>query len=196
MATPSNALLSALRQHTGPLHQRLDSHPLLEPLRAPGNDPDRYRQALTGLATGWIALESGLERDLSEPFKARFFLARRHALREDLAELNTTLPGIESLPALSTAESLGVLYVLLGAQMGAGHIDKQLARHRPDWPRRFFQCRFADLGQVWQAFMAALEGRDEDSEEAVQGAIRAFETILAAVDDTTGKALSPESLSP
>lgn len=177
-AARHQGLLTSLRIGTREHHRQLDSHPLLAVLL---QQPDReqYRQALTALARGWLPLEQTLENCLQTSPWRRYFLARRHALTEDLRDLNVTIPdGPGSPPDLRGDRALGALYTLTGAQLGSAMLERTLARHDPTLPLAFFRLR----DNNWTAFCRDLtKHQPDEAAPVVDGARATFDYLIAAL---------------
>lgn len=96
--------------------------------------------------------------DLAERWKTPW-------LRHDLAALGRTdreleeLPRCRALPAVhDLAQGFGCAYVLEGATLGGRHISRLLGESAvPAGARQFFSSYGSRVGELWTAFVAALE---------------------------------------
>lgn len=169
----ASELAVRLRAATRSAHRALDHHPLLQPLTSAALTPQDYAQALAALRAPQAALESCL----SGFVHARQFPGRVAALDADLTDLGVApWPLLAAAPSIdSDAARVGVLYVLEGSRLGGAVIERCLARHLPDAPRRFFG-EVADL-QRWPAFWRFAEAYcpPERTAEALSAALAAFD---------------------
>lgn len=180
-----------LRQTTWPLHHRLDHHPTLAPLLAPGLKADTYRTVLAQLYPAQQALEAALSQ-ASHLLPPHYDLAPRLAdLESDLITLGLRPP--PAWPPFAAAKDLpgliGQLYVQEGARLGATHIERLLVERAPDLPRTYFSK--AGGSARWPQFLALSQAlhSEEEIERACQEASRVFRMFLEHLDtavDTHG----------
>jgi heme oxygenase len=159
-----------LREHTSPLHQRLDARFDLVTL-ASREGYTRFLQANWPSASIELALESaGVWRVLPDWEQRR----RRFALAADLRSLGVE-PEPAHFPIVATDDGtlLGLSYVLEGSRLGAQAIRRAVATHGGEWGET--ASRFLSHGEgepLWQGFRAALL-RIDDNEPAIAAACAA-----------------------
>ena len=182
-------VLAALRQATGPRHERLDSG---LPLSSPDATLADYACHLC-LLRDWLApLETWLDSYADGPQGPAGVPAAAHLalIEADLAEpgLAAHACGAHALdmpwPAgASAAYRWGVAYVVEGSQLGGAVLYKRLAAPLAPHPLRYLRgAGEGGPGPRWRAFMEALraEVRSEaEVVEACRGACDAFDRILA-----------------
>jgi heme oxygenase (biliverdin-IX-beta and delta-forming) len=172
-----------LRRATGFVHQRLE-----ERLDAVEQfvDPQRRNELIARFAGLHRSAETVLATHLKHvaglDFEAR--CRARHFVR---------VPGqLAPFPApRSTAEALGMLYVLEGSTLGGHVILRHLAARGVDITELSFLNPYGkESGAQWRRFLNVLERETAESElrteEACGGAIRAFEHVEAVLCGDTG----------
>lgn len=149
--------LSRLRDATREAHERLEGR----------LDILSRMQTLEGrraLVRGFHGLHAGAEAVLApwlDGIEGLDFVHRRRTARlaEDLAELNAG-PPLAPCPVAaprSTAEALGLLYVLEGSSLGARVIRKQAAAQGQDMTGLSFLDPYGpQVGEKWKSFLAVL----------------------------------------
>lgn len=148
-------LRARLRQATAPLHARID-----EAYAGFAFDQhDGYRRFLRAHGRALGALEVALERagvhTLLDDWSLR---VRRHALRQDLADLGEPPPAELIAPALSDSGSCwGAAYVLEGSRLGARVLAQRLRQADPRAPTRYLE--HGDVARLWPVFLKRFEGR-------------------------------------
>lgn len=177
-----------LKSQTALSHRRLDSLPAIRRLVSSGLDETSYRNFLHTFAEVWSPLEAGLEHSLSHgpgdelsEAAATFYLRRRDALARDVVETGASHAAGSGLPPMdvdhrcSSIQTLGRLYVLLGAQLGSVHIERSIVARLPDAPLAFFRARFSDLPRRWRDFTLFLDRVvvDEKGQQEMVGAANA-----------------------
>ncbi|MEW6678233.1 MAG: biliverdin-producing heme oxygenase [Pseudomonadota bacterium] len=173
-----------LRQATWPLHHRLDHHPTLAPLLAPGLDASVYGNLLACLHPPQMALESALTRSW-HLLPATYDLAPRLAdLETDLEALDIR-PGPVSLqldPADALPGLIGQLYVYEGARLGAAHIARALAERAPMLPSAYFSN--ARGPARWPRFQVLAQSLRSEAniKQACLEARRVFQSFLDSMD--------------
>lgn len=161
-------------------------------------DQPAYAGILVDFEEVFAALEPVSERFLAsfatlwsadQPYTSRL-LNRRSLARRDLAALGPPPRPVRAALA-DLADSLsqsppdqlwGLSYVLLGQMMGAGQISLGLNKcHGFDptvIPTAFF-CDHIRTGiALWRGFLAHLNASNAQPQEALRGAVRAFEAFL------------------
>lgn len=184
-----------LRQATWSLHHRLDHHPTLMPLLAPGLEASVYGSLLACLHPPQMALETALARAwhlLPAPYDLAPRLADLEADLDALGirprPLSRQLDPPDVLPGL-----IGQLYVHEGARLGAIHIERALAERTPKLPRAYFSN--AGGPARWPRFQALAQGlhSEKEIERACEAARNVFQLFLDAMDQgTEAPGFSPE----
>ncbi|HVK06901.1 MAG TPA: biliverdin-producing heme oxygenase [Armatimonadaceae bacterium] len=158
-------ILSALREHTRPQHERLEARlDILERTRALGP----YRTLLERMYGFYAPVEAALAPLLREG-AGWTYREKAPLLARDLAALGVgdvaALPLCEATPTLETpAQALGCLYVLEGATLGGQIISRHLRdAHGLDADRgaAFFHGYGPETGRMWKATGALLRERAE-----------------------------------
>ncbi|EWC42306.1 biliverdin-producing heme oxygenase [Stutzerimonas stutzeri] len=146
-------LRARLRQATAPLHEQVDAA-----FSSFGLDhPDGYCRFLRAhsrvLSATEIALEqAGMEKWLDD-WPAR---VRRHALLDDLAELNCPPPAPLQVPGLNDIGSCwGAAYVLEGSRLGGRVLARQVRKSDPAAPVRYLE--HGEVSRLWPTFLVHLE---------------------------------------
>lgn len=177
---------ATLRSATRERHERLDSSLRIGSADAGYADYVAYVAALGGWlrpvedalwARDWPAsLRPDLRRDKSARIDRDLAAARAMGEQAPAASVCDNLPAV----GRSRAYDAGVMYVIEGSQLGGRMMAKRL---RQAWPGRQFHYMEgygADLGALWKDFMAflaeELESQD-DVDQAVAGALDAFDTL-------------------
>lgn len=187
-----NKVHEELFRLTLPWHNRLDSHPALAVLLAPGLQTPVYARVLQQLHACLQPCEAALaawERHSSTP-ACSAYQPRCAALARDLDGLGLPIPA--DLPALqvdSAATYLGLRYVLEGAALGSARIRQLLLKQAPDLHAgslQYFAAQQAHVAQ-WPQFLQQLE-RLPDAETtlgvAAAAAVGVFTHFLATLDET------------
>jgi len=173
-------ILDALRQATSSLHAQVDQ---CLPLARPSPSLADYRSHLRMLEA-WLQRLSRIEP--TPPALA----AHRAQLSEDLVACEALLPAdtVSRTPVPASrvphapAFVWGVSYVLEGSRLGGRVLYRQLAERLAPHPLNYLQGAGEQTGAHWKAFLAQL--RDQafgpaDVRSACEGAVEAFETLLA-----------------
>jgi len=164
----------------------LDRHPLLRPLVGESLTLAAYGDALAALHGIHGAAEAALLDYLSKHDVAldAGTLPRLPLLEADLHALGrSSLPCRVPVPVPETSGAfIGMLYVLEGSRLGARLIARQLDKHLPDAPRRFFATGEAVACQRWQDFCTLAAGLD-DATECASAAQTLFEQFRIHLDD-------------
>jgi heme oxygenase len=170
-------ILASLRRATGELHQSLEQR--LDALSHLSDAPRR-----DALVRRYAALHGPAEQAL-EPFLADLpdleFNSRRRA-----PFLPQGGPYLDFPQPATTAEALGMLYVLEGSTLGGRFILKSLAKGGADTSAlKFLDPYGEETGRKWRAFLAVIERETAGDpilvDEACTGAVAAFrhaETVL------------------
>ena len=180
--TSNPAVLTALRQATAPLHERLDR---LVDLDRSTSDREAYRCLLLAMLAGIAPVEASL-RGFDWPgagLDAEVAAWRTPLLRRDLEVLG---PGAVAappeaaspVPFPSRSAAFGALYVIEGAALGGQVIFRQ-ARERLGVTASqggSFHAAYGrpPVGEGWRRFRNALETHCLDTEAAVRAATRTF----------------------
>lgn len=146
-------LRTRLRQATAALHAQVDA----AFSRFALDQPDDYRRFLRAHSRVLNAAETALERagiaELLVDWPTR---TRRHALRDDLAELRCPPAPPLHLPELKDASSCwGVAYVLEGSRLGGRVLARRIRQVDPTAPVRYLE--HGDVAKLWPAFLARFE---------------------------------------
>lgn len=166
-----------LRDETRPDHARLESR--VDIARRVATLQDRR-----ALLSGFWRLHGEVEQ-AAAPWLADLpeldFAGRRRSplLRGDLADLGLSPPPLAAGPVLaSTAEALGLLYVVEGSSLGGQVIRRELAAAGDDFRGLSFLDPYgAETGARWRSFMAVLAARTAgavDADACVAGARTGF----------------------
>lgn len=180
-------ILDQLRQHTAPVHQRLESR--LNVLRPDLTRAD-YLDILRGFYGWYVPLEtlvflvegwSSLGLDMH---------ARRKVplLTQDLITMGMTqeqmaaIPHCPSLPQVETlAQGLGCLYVLEGATLGGRVIERhfQHQESQKHWSTHFFGGYHEQTSTMWKRFSSTIAAYATDVVLAESMVASAQETFLS-----------------
>jgi heme oxygenase len=174
-------LRAATRADHERLEQRLDVMPRLVDVR-------RRRHLLAGFLGIYEPFEAALVPHLGIVPEFSFDQRRKTGwLDEDLSGLGLDRAAIAALPRAprpaidSTAQALGIAYVLEGATLGGHVIRKQADRLGiNDTGFRFYESYGAETPVMWRRFCTMLEqrcGTAEESDHAVSGACFAFRSL-------------------
>jgi heme oxygenase len=180
-------VLDHLRAATRADHERLEGRLDIMSRLA---DPQRRRQLLARFLGVYDPFEAALAPQLSALPDVDFDQRRKTGwLGEDLSALGLQRREIGALPRAprpaidSTAQALGVAYVLEGATLGGHVIRKQADRLGLDaagW--RFYESYGSGTPAMWRRFCAVLDQRCSNawaSAQAVSGACFTFRSIEA-----------------
>ena len=175
---PGGSVRFALRDATSELHASVDrrfSGPF-------ATDTSAYADFLEALARAVVPLERLLERAGIGRLLTDWPARRRAAfLVRDLAILGRDVPpGIAVPPAGNDAWLLGVAYVLEGSRLG-GQVLLRRALENPDPAAReaTHYLRHGVGADLWPRFVAQLEGRVSEVDDAIAGARAAFGLFAA-----------------
>ncbi|HSU22114.1 MAG TPA: biliverdin-producing heme oxygenase [Variovorax sp.] len=181
-------VLAALRQATGPRHERLDSG---LPLSSPGATRADYAHHLCllrdwlGPLEAWLgAYSDGPQGPAGIPAAPHLALIQADLGEPSLAAHPCAVRVSDPWPAgASAAYRWGVAYVVEGSQLGGAVLYKRLATQLAPHPLRYLRgAGEGGPGPRWRGFMEALrtEVRSEvEVAEACRGACDAFDRILA-----------------
>lgn len=171
-------LRARLRQATAPLHARVDD-------AFAGFTFDRhdgYRRFLRAHCRALDALEVALERagvhNLLDDWPQR---VRRHALRQDIADLGDLPPAPLTAPALCDIGSCwGTAYVLEGSRLGGQVLAQRLRQATTHAPTRYLD--HGDVSRLWPRFLKRFEGeaRADDWPTLLAAAEAAFALFIDA----------------
>lgn len=191
-----SALHQTLRTACQPYHTALEqTYPLSQLLQA-SLSPEMLGSLLQGFYACHLQLHAYLQDQLQDsPLRDMVpFACRLQALRQDLATLACPLPPVAAAPIMlpaSHSAALGVLYVLLGSNLGSMMIAKRLAQHADARIRQahHFYGEAAHTGlQHWQALMrhlAAMQCSDVEQAQLIAAAIATFQYLQAALSQRT-----------
>ena len=180
-------ILDALRQATSPLHALVDQ---CLPLARPSPSLADYRSHLR-------VLEAWLQRLASIEPAPPALAAHRTQLAGDLTACEALLPpdavSHTPVPAARMSRSpafvWGVSYVLEGSRLGGRVLYRQLAERLAPHPLNYLQGAGEQTGAHWKAFLAQLRAQafgPAEVRSACDGAVEAFETLLACHRETEG----------
>lgn len=170
-----------LREATAGLHAQVDA---LMPLAREAPTLADYRSHLALLAR-WL-------RQL--PLDAALLRQEAEALALDLRECDRLLGVSASVPASAAPSEVpapaahpdgfgwGVRYVLEGSKLGGQVLFRRLAGALAPHPLGYLRGAGRDVGARWSAFLAELREhlvREEQLRAACEGAVHAFELLLA-----------------
>lgn len=172
--TGSNLRLR-LRSATAEAHARLDA-------RFGGLDLTRlsdYRLFLEASAAALLPLESALvQAGVARIFPDWPSRTRRHAILNDLADVDGEFRPLQAPDDLDFGGVLGAMYVLEGSRLGARMLVQQI-KHAKD-PRIAAATAYLRHGEgepLWPSFLETLERRatslDSDA-SVIDGALQAF----------------------
>lgn len=187
-----NTAHAELFRLTRPWHDKLDSHPALAVLLAPGLQPDAYARVLQQLYACLQPCEAALagwEQRSSAPGR-NDYQQRCAALARDIDALGEPVPaGLPALQVESEAAYLGLRYVLEGAALGSARIRQQLQQQAPDLHAGILQYFALQEAQVarWPQFLQQLERLPDDATSlsaAAAAAVGVFTHFLATLDET------------
>ncbi|MFC0409340.1 biliverdin-producing heme oxygenase [Roseomonas elaeocarpi] len=180
--TSDPAVLTALRQATAPLHERLDR---LVDLDRSTSDHQAYRRLLSAMLSGIAPVEASLRGFdwVGAGLDAEVATWRAPLLRRDLevlgeAPIQAPPDAPSPAPYPSRSAAFGALYVIEGAALGGQVIFRQ-ARERlgitAEQGGAFHAAHGRPpVGESWRRFRNALETHCLDTEAAVQAAVRTF----------------------
>lgn len=184
-AMPS-ALLTRLREATGPAHIELEKQ---VDIPSASLDLGLYRNILAGFLGFYEPMETRLASHDGWA-KLGLNLPERNKiawLTEDLLALGFSADEVADLPrclkppALGDfGEALGAAYVLEGATLGGRHILNNLAGTRiPANARHFYTSYGPAVGENWRLFCQALEAYTGEPEAVARGANETFAALGA-----------------
>lgn len=176
--------ISALREATGPLHDRLEK---MLAITHPQAGVDDYHHYLLNL-WGWH--QSFEKRLWSAVWPQQMEVAERAAklsrLEQDLRSLGYDDSALATIPICSfdpdldsEASRFGTAYVVEGAQLGIRVLRKTLEARLP-WHARWLEGYGENAGKKWKSFLICLEQSVNTSERrqvAAQAAKAAFESL-------------------
>ena len=209
MSASEGSLHQRLRAATRPLHDALEQEVNIGERLA---SRPRYADHLARLWRLHVASEKALQRfDFSplgfvypSPYRSALLerdLADLGILRDELLSLDLPLvPPLETIPA-----GLGCLYVLEGSAKGARAILPEIAAALGLDAAKgasFFYGFGRETGQLWRAFMTAIndiEPASADADRAVEAATETFrmfqEGLVAADQDSFVLPAAPDQVS-
>lgn len=181
LEAPVAAARTLLRDACKATHARLDAR-----LSQVNFDDSRdYAEMLSRMSAPLSALETGLTAGIAPALFTNWAARlRSHALRKDLAFLDTPFLSRQGAAVDDEAEAFGTLYVLEGSRLG-GQVLAQMARSSRD-PRVQTATHYFGHGAragLWRSFLEKLESSPAvqgDMKRAKRAALRAFETFEAA----------------
>lgn len=188
-------VLESLRSETKTLHRELDHHPAMVKLLSPALNSSEYLLLLKKFFGFFLPLEQSLNLSLQKEHSASFGVFKQQKtawLQEDFQKLGATFdivaPTMQFLPG-SSAEALGVMYVLEGSALGGQIIAKHLAKNlglTAATGARYFYGNGPATHERWQLFCLALEEWSERSQapiaEIVAGAQHVFIDLRRYLD--------------
>ena len=175
-------VLGALRSATGPLHDALEA-------RTQALSRLLCREGRAGyvaaLYSAYAPLEAALEPWLIDEAGLDFAGRRKLSfLAEDLEALGRAAPPDADLTELhlSAPRALGLQYVLEGATLGARVLAREVRSAGGDLRGlSFFDCYGAEAGARFRAFCDVLEGRPDETDDIIAGAVLGFQIMDAAL---------------
>lgn len=173
-----------LARHTRKQHLALHTHPDLLCLTQPDISSAAYGGIVAAYSTFYASAEQTRIRhqvaaDLGLYAAVTALAHDRIALKGVPDEGNTApFSFIENPP-----QTLGMLYVLIGAQFGGSVIAKSIRAHHPALPVAYFSA--ASNAEQWRRLLARLESSSEqEREDILAGAERTFRMFGAHVSET------------
>jgi len=178
---PSSSLRHRLRTSTAEAHARLDRD-------ASGYDLQRlagYRRFLEISAAALLPLEAALvDAGVARIFPDWPARSRRHAILDDLADLDGEFDPLPPPGPLDLGGVLGTMYVLEGSRLGARLLLNTVEESAdPEIVVATAYLRHGAGQGLWPSFLAALEDHAaslRDYSSAVSAAVRAFELFERA----------------
>ncbi|MBS1144409.1 MAG: hypothetical protein H6R14_1815 [Proteobacteria bacterium] len=192
----------ALREATHPAHVRLNKHPLLKNLTAPGYPLAHYRTVLTAYFGCYASIEASID-DALRRWPVEFSYADRRKLpwlAEDLAWFGRDVPAGQASPSpgliVDQFGLYGVLYAIEGSSLGGRVILQGLGKHlglTPAQGARFFAGYGEDIDQRWGEIVALINDRLTEPaalDSAIRSANGTFQLIETALDEHAASLLA------
>ena len=190
-----NSTHELLYKSTRELHRTLDQSSVLTRLLSPDLTRDQYILALSSLYQAIKQVELALEQYEKPLLPVNSF---RYQHRADFLATDLTSLGIElsptdlgATPTISTtADYLGVCYVLEGASLGSAHIARYIESQHPEFSRLAFRYWAFQQKHVenWPIFLSKLASLDSDAslqKKAIDSATTIFEIFIEQMHDNS-----------
>lgn len=184
-----------LREATHPAHVRLNKHPLLKNLTAPGYLLSDYRKVLTAYFGCYASIEASID-DALRRWQLKFSYADRRKLpwlAEDLAwfGMEVSVATVAPVPGLIVDQYglFGVLYAVEGSSLGGRVIVQALGKHlglTSARGARFFSGYGDSIDQCWSDIVTLLNERLTEPaalDSAILSANETFRSIETALDE-------------
>lgn len=197
-----------LRAQTADVHEALHHHSGFAALFGDALNMSDYHQLLQRMHGFYAPLDAAIfncldQHDCQTDFG---YASRSEILKQDLVDLSldADLGSLcKEATALVTPDSIGgVLYVIEGATLGGGQIDRAVQRHLPDGQmagRRYWAWCRAENGRRWQMtirFIEQLYSSGTSIEDLTSGANRTFQLFtewMAPLDTSVPLADHPRT---
>jgi len=179
------ALIEQFRTATHDMHEGLHTHPLLAPLTEKTISREDYGWVLRAFYNAYASFESRREGgpSLDLPDAPALAWLKHDMDRQGIEPFPSPLP---PYPVIDTPSKLmGYLYVKQGSTLGGQLITKHLAETLglvAGIDNVFFAGYGKDNGVRWKEFLAALNTRTTDIDEALAQAVATFKIILESCD--------------
>jgi len=182
------SLLEFLKTETAPQHQAIES---VIPLLKPDLTLAEYRTHLIKMLGFYLPLEASLAEycrkfgdalSIAQRFKTQWLSADLLALAVSAENIADT-PNCDKIsPISSTAECVGVLYVIEGATLGAQVIRRCLIKHLDldETKLRFYTGYGSETLAMWHAFRSQAQNLVDESayNESGKSACEIFRLLL------------------
>lgn len=186
--TKHELFFKKLRQETAESHQKLEANELSQAILSPSVTIAEYQVYLRAL---W-GVTSSCERQIFPAISHVIpDLEKRHKADLIIADLITTgvpLQTVDAMPAhqfefASTAEALGIMYVLEGSTLGGRILYKHMHDMlglTPENGAAYFWGYGQETGNLWKTFISSLTqfvNEEGSSVEIIESAKKTFTTI-------------------
>ena len=186
----SPAILSRLKAETQANHNRIEKVSCMRRLFASDYSTSEYRDCLALMLGFYDAIEPIIFHCLGDELRPSFlYRSKTDLLKRDLTELGLGEREIAALPRCrlkpyvnSTAQSLGVWYVLEGSTLGGQVISRQLQQQLGESASQFmhFHNGYGEHTRIsWLAFCELVEERVsfDESHELITAARLTFDYL-------------------
>lgn len=188
-ATAKDQFLTALRTQTMPAHKALEEIPLSTRIVQPDISIDEYNRYLSLMLHVHRDAEQNIYPLLKDVVADVADRQKAHLIEKDLAAtghvaaLPHNAPFTDSMPQMSQAFALGIMYVIEGSTLGGRVILKNIQPALQLTEKNgasYFSGYGANTGTAWKAFLEALTSyptNQTDEQEIIAGADFAFRAI-------------------
>lgn len=186
--TKHELFFKRLRQETADSHQKLEENPLSKAILLPSVSVVDYQAYLAALFGMTIACEEQIFPAISHEITDLQPRYKSQRIIDDLIATGFSDEEINALPVYryqftSTAEALGIMYVLEGSTLGGRilykHINETLS-FTPENGASYFWGYGAQTGNLWKSFISSLTQFVEmggSEEEVIESAKKTFTII-------------------